>query len=147
MDTQGVRRIFDDTASLEAVIDAAGEKTFERLYALVKGGYRPDLDETYTGAIWLRHPSKRCAYPVVLLYPSGLVVCSGSNSDDFRFDRMDEGEDDLKFQTFLRSIPRPKAWERSRHWRINVGAWMIIYGGGAVSALIVYAIWRLLGFE
>ena len=61
MDAKGVRRIFDDTASLEAVIDAAGERTFERLYALVKRGYRPDLDETYTGAIWLRHPSKRCA--------------------------------------------------------------------------------------
>jgi hypothetical protein len=144
MDAQGVRRIFDATDSLEAVIDAAGEKTFGRLYALVERGYQPDLDGTYTGGIWLHHPSKRCAHPVVILYSNGLVVCSGSKSDDFRFDRMDEGEDDSKFQSFLRSIRKPNAWERTRFWRINVAAWMILFGVGAGGALIAYIVSRLL---
>lgn len=130
----------------EAVIEAAGTKAFERLYALVKRGYRPDLDETYLGAVWLHHPSKRCAHPLVLLYPSGLVVCSGSNSDDFRFARMDEGEDDSKFQAFLRSVPMPNAWERSRDWRINVGVWMIIFGGGII-VWVVQIVWWLLGYK
>lgn len=127
----------------EVIIDAAGEKTFERLYALVKRGYRPDLDETYTGGIWLRHPSKRCAHPVVILYPSGKVVCL-QTSDDFRFDRMDEGEDDSKFQAFLLSIPIPNAWERTRDWRFKIGAWMIIFGGGII-VWVVQIVWWLLG--
>jgi hypothetical protein len=86
---------FLDHGDQETMIEAAITKTFERLYALVKKGYRPDLEDDFTGAIWLEH---RCKHPLLFLYPSGLVVSSGK-SDDFRFYR--DEEDEPKFQKFL----------------------------------------------
>jgi hypothetical protein len=133
-----------DRLDKEATIEAANTRTFERLYALVKKGYRPDLEETFAGAIWLRHPSKRCKHPRLYLYPSGLVVSPGS-SDDFRFYR--EDEDEARFQKFLRSVPTPTLWDRTRDWRTNVAAWGIILAVCGGSTLFISAVLRLFGFK
>lgn len=129
-----------DHLDQEAAIEAANTKTFERLYALVKKGYRPDLEQNFPGAIWLNHPSKRCKHPLLFLYPSGLVVSPGS-SDEFRFYRDDE--DEPKFQKFLRSVPTPTLWDRTRAWRTNVAAWGIIAAVWGASALLTSVVLHL----
>ena len=48
-------RVFDRIEA-EIAIEAAGTKTFERLYHLVEKGYRADLNQKFSGAIWLQHP-------------------------------------------------------------------------------------------
>ena len=123
-----------DRLDKEAAIEAANTRTFERLFALVKKGYSPDLEETFSGAIWLRHPSRRCKHPKLYLYPNGLVVSPGS-SDDFRFYRDDE--DEAKFQKFLRTVPMPTLLDRTRAWRTNVAAWGIIAAVWGGSALLI----------
>jgi hypothetical protein len=112
-----------DHLERETVIEAAATKTFERLYALVKKGYRPEFQESFLGAIWLTHPSKQWKHSLLFLYPNGLVVSSG-NSDDFRFYR--DHEDEPKFQKFLRSVPQPTLWDRTRDWRRKTAAWAFI---------------------
>ena len=56
-----------DHLERETVIDAAATKTFERLYALVKKGYRPEFQESFPGAnpltIPCTPPSSRSALP------------------------------------------------------------------------------------
>lgn len=141
---EGDAQTFLDHVDQEAMIEAANTKTFERLYALVKKGYRPNLEQDFYGAIWLEHPSKRCKHPLLFLYPSGLVVSSGK-SDDFRFHR--DEEDEPEFQKFLRTIPQPTLWDRTRAWRINIGAWAIIVAVCGGSALLAYGLLRLFGFK
>jgi hypothetical protein len=133
-----------DHLNQEAIIEAAGTRTFERLYALIERGYRPNLEDNFSGAIWLNHPSKRCQHPLLFLYPSGLVVSSGK-SDDFRFYRDDE--DEPRFQKFLRSVPLPTLWDRTRAWRTNAAAWAIIVTVCGGSALLTYLVLRLFGFN
>jgi hypothetical protein len=132
-----------DHPEQETVIEAAATKTFERLYALVKKGYRPEFQESFPGAIWLTHPSKRWKHPLLFLYPSGLVVSPGS-SDDFRFYRDDE--DEPKFQKFLRSVPQPTLWDRTRDRRASAAAWAIIVTAMFGPVLLYFVLKLLFGF-
>src|ERR1035437_8801667 len=101
-----------DAIEKNAAIEAAGTKIFERLYQLVQRGYRPDFHMQFPGAIWLHHPAKNFKHGLVYLYPDGCVKSAGA-TDEYRFD-LDE---DLQFQKFLRSVPQPTFWDRTREWR------------------------------
>jgi hypothetical protein len=127
-----------DRLDLEMAIDAAGTKTFERLYQLIQRGYQPDLDEEFSGAIWLRHPAKNYQHSLLYLYPNGLVVSSGA-TDEFPFER-DEHE---RFRRFLRSVPKPTFWDKNREARAHLGAWILIglvMLGGAAAAEVARAV-------
>jgi hypothetical protein len=59
----------------------------------------------------------------------------GKGQDKYRIDR----EEVEKFHMFLRAVPTPYLWERTRQGRINMYAWLIIGGvlfAGWVVALI-----------
>jgi hypothetical protein len=104
-------------------------------------GYRPDLDETFSAAISLNHPSKRCRHPMLYFYPDGLVVSPGK-SDEFRFGR----GDDAQFHKFLRGIPRPTLWDKTRAWRTDFAAWTFIALVCGGPALLVYLLISHFGY-
>ena len=120
----------------EAAIEAAGTKTMERLYLLVQKGYRPELDTNFYGAISLHHPSKNFEHNSLNLYPDGLVVSVGRHDDTFRFDRCE----DARFKKFLRSVPKPTFWERTRERRIEFAVWIflgtLVIGSGALAGVL-----------
>ena len=126
----------------EMVIEAAGTKTLERLYQLVQKGYRPDLDMQFAGAIWFHHPSKNFEHTLVYLYPSGRVISPGA-TDEFRFDR----SEDAAFQKFLRSVPQPTFWERTRQGRTNFAAWVIIGSVIIGPSFLVFVAMRFFEFK
>jgi hypothetical protein len=136
---QGLSDILDEAESYgfeqEAAIEAAGKKILGRLFALVQKGYRPDLDETFSGAISRNHPSKRCRHPMLYFYSDGLVVSPGK-SDEFRFGR----DGDEQFQKFLGSISQPSLWDKTRAWRTDFAAWMFIALVCGGPALLVYLV-------
>jgi len=114
----------------------AGEATLNRLQMLVQKGYQPDFGGELLGAIWLYHPRESFQHKQLILYGSGLVVSSGQ-SDEYRFGR----EEAASFNRFLKTVPIPSFWERTRRWRINTYAWLIIYGvmlGGGIAAMAAY---------
>ena len=94
-------------------------KVFGRLHSLVQAGYVPDFDSEFVEAFWLRHPSNRFKHNRLTIYPSGLVLSSNENTDEFRFYLDDEAQ----FRHFLRQVPRPSWWDRYRE------SWITIRGG------------------
>lgn len=130
-------------ANEQAAIEAAGTKTLERLYQLVRKGYRPDFDMQFAGAVWLHHPSKTFEHNLLFLYPSGLCVKAGGKTDEFRFYR----DDDAPFQKFLQSVPQPTFWERTRAGRTIFAVWIIFGSVFIGGGLLGYAALRLFGFE
>jgi len=126
----------------ETPIDEATTETFERLHTLVQKGYRPDFDGQSTGAIYLEHPSKNFAHTRVLLYPTGLVV-SLADPDNCRFYR----DDKLKFQQFVSGVPRPTWMDRTRAFRTDLMAWIIIAAFFGAIWLIVDVVLRFLEFH
>jgi hypothetical protein len=119
---------------LNAEIDEAGSTTLNRLHLLVQKGYQPDFDGEPLGAIWLYHPRESFRHKLLILYGSGLVVSSYAKSDEYRFER---GETQA-FERFLKAVPTPSFWERTRRGRVTVYVWLIIgswWLGCAVAAM------------
>ncbi|HEX8050371.1 MAG TPA: hypothetical protein VF504_02800 [Solirubrobacterales bacterium] len=93
----------------------------ERLHALVRKGYRPEIGTgTATDVILLRHLGKA---PDLVLHSDGVVEPS-----EGRIPRYKRGVDapaafgdglgdQLRFMKFLDSIPRPSLRDRTRRWR------------------------------
>ena len=121
----------------EEAIERASTQTFERLHDLVQNGYQPDFERDFVEAIWLHHPSEQFQHNTVILYPSGLVVTRGE--PEYRFYR----EDERQFREFLKHIPRPTFWDRTRAFRINTMAWGLIAAGVVGIWLVVEILSRL----
>jgi hypothetical protein len=126
----------------EAIVEEAGRKTLERLYQLVQKGYLPDFDQNFAGAVWLHHPKKNFNHNLLFLCPDGWVVSAGKG-DEFRFGR----EEDALFQKFLRTVPRPTFWDRTREGRAKFAAWIIIGSVSIGGAVLAIAAMRFFGFK
>jgi hypothetical protein len=75
-------------------------------------------------------------------------ACAGApratgKTDEFRFDR----NEDVLFQKFLRSVPQPTFWERTRQGRTNFAAWVIIGSVIIGPGLLVLAAMRFFSFK
>jgi hypothetical protein len=110
---------------MEEKIEQAGSITLDRLQLLVQGGYQPDFGgEEQLGAIWLYHPRESFKHKQLLLYGSGLVISLSAKSDEHHFGR----EETEAFKRFLKTVPIPSLWERTRRARVNAYAWLFICG-------------------
>jgi hypothetical protein len=115
---------------LEGKIEQAGEVTLDRLQQLIQRGYQPDFGGEQLGAIWLYHPRESFKYKELILHGSGLVT----SFSECRFER----EETQAFERFLKTVPTPSFWERTRRGRINVYVWLIIgsvWLGGAIATM------------
>jgi hypothetical protein len=121
----------------EEAIERVGTTTLERLHDLVQKGYKPDFERDFVEAILLHHPSQEFQHNKVTLYPSGLVVTWGKPA--CRFYR----EDERQFREFLKQIPRPTLWDRTRAFRINTMAWVLIAACVVGIWLVVESLSRL----
>ncbi|MBA3677574.1 MAG: hypothetical protein H0W74_09260 [Sphingosinicella sp.] len=97
-------------------------RAFERLHALVRKGYVPDLgQETPSGGIVLRHLGMA---PDLLLHPDGVVdehdgrvpwhkrKVRGPGNIEAR-----EDADQVRFLKFIETVPKPSLRDRTRPWR------------------------------
>ncbi len=105
-------------------------KIFERLHSLVQAGYFLDNSPEVGDAFWLRHPSDKLKHNLLIIYPSGRVLSLKDNSTgecDFDLD------DEAQFRRFLRQVPRPTWWDRSRGWRLTSYGYVLLalFFGGA----------------
>jgi hypothetical protein len=119
-------------------------KVFHRLHSLVQKGYVPEFHMEFVEAFWLSHPSKNFKHNALILYPSGLVISSSENTDEFRFYLDDERE----FQQFLRKVPSPTLWDRARLPLLNIWVTIVLYGGLLTVGLVLYysidAVWSFI---
>ncbi len=113
-----------DRMEMEEKIEQAGEVTLDRLHLLVKRGYQPDFGREPYGAIWLYHPRESFKHKELILYGSGKVISLSDKSDEYRFGR----EETEAFNRFLRTVPMPSIWERTRRGRIKAYGWLILWG-------------------
>jgi hypothetical protein len=123
---------------LEEKIAQAGEVTLDRLQLLIQSGYQPAFGGELCGAIWLYHPRESFKYKELILHGSGLVA---SGSDECRFER----EETQAFKKFLRTVPRPSLWERTRRGRINLHAWLFIGAWCCGAWLAAFIVVELVG--
>jgi hypothetical protein len=130
-----------DDWRLEEKVEQVGEVTLDRLHLLVQKGYQPDFSRDPLGAIWLYHPRTGFGPKQLILYGSGLITSPSSVSDEYRIER----EEKEAFNRFLKTVPVPSFWERTRRGRTNVYAWLIICAvmfGPVVLLELVRAFWR-----
>ena len=95
---------------------------FERLHALVRKGYRPELGKTPDdGILVLRHLGRA---PDLVLHPDGTLADLDARRP--RFKRHIElgtpiesglAAEDLRFMKFLETVPKARMWDRTRQWR------------------------------
>ena len=126
-----------DRLQLEEKIERAGSVTLDRLHLLVQKGYQPSFGGEPVGTIWLYHPKDSFKHKLLLLHGSGLVTSASDKSDEYRFER----EETAAFSAFLKTVPTPSIWERTRRGRINVYAWLFLgafcFGAGLVAMAAV----------
>lgn len=101
--------------------DAAPPPAIERLHALVRKGYRPEIGTgTATDLVVLRHVGRA---PDLVLHADGIVA--GYEGRVPRYKRDVEpppafGADlaeQLRFMRFLDSVPKASLWDRTRRFR------------------------------
>jgi hypothetical protein len=110
----------------EMQIGVAGAETFWRFRQLMLHGYKPNYELSNEEAFWFEHPRTRYEHNSVALYPPG-VVRSIFAREETVFERSDEEG----FKDFLRDVPYPSWWERSRGfheklWGIAIA--IVLYG-------------------
>lgn len=93
----------------------------ERLHALVRKGYRPEIGTgTATGMIVLRHLGRA---PDLVLHADGTVEGHGGRVPRFKKDVEPPPAfatslaEQLRFMKFLDSVPRATLWDRTRRFR------------------------------
>jgi hypothetical protein len=116
-------------------------KIFERLHSLVQAGYVLDNSPEGGDVFWLRHPSNKLKHNLLIVYPSGRVLSSSDRSTsecDFDLD------DEAQFRRFLRQVPRPTWWDRSREGRLtSYGYVLLVLFFGAMWILVSFLEWAL----
>ena len=119
--------IVDREARVEAYsVEVLGPEqpspVLERLHALVRKGYRPEIGkDTDTDVLILRHLGKA---PDLVLHSDGLVEPLGGRWARHKrhivppapFGAADLGEQ-LRFMRFLDTVPRASLRDRTRKWR------------------------------
>ena len=97
---------------------------FERLHALARKGYRPEIGAAGTdgadGTIALRHLGKA---PDLLLHPDGRIEGLGGRIPRFKrmvhaptLPALNDG-DQVAFLKFLDTVPKARFRDRTRRWR------------------------------
>ena len=116
----------------EPNIATAGTQTFGRLRALVASGYEVDFAGSDGSCLLLSHPCKRFKYRDMLLDSSGTVWWRYDQDYTVHFSRWEK----KRFDGFLRGVPHPSWWDRTRAYRERACAAAI----GAVVCLVLYVI-------
>lgn len=116
----------------EPDVAVAGTQTFGRLRALVARGYQPDFAGSDDSCLVLSHPSKRFKYRHMLLDSSGTVWWRFDQDYSVHFSRWEK----KRFDGFLRGVPDPGWWDRTRPYRERICAAAL----GAVVCFVIYAV-------
>jgi hypothetical protein len=132
----------DDDFGFRVRCEERANKVFKRLHSLVQAGYVPDFHSEFVEAFFLSHPSNKFKHNRLIIYPSGLVV-SLSHDEKFRFYL--DGEDEVQFKRFLRQIPRPTWWDRSRDRRESIMGYVLVWGGFLLFAWIADWVLKSIG--
>jgi hypothetical protein len=117
----------------ERNVATAAAQAFTRLRALVNAGYKPDYDRSDDSILLLSHPHKRFKYRDMLLDSSGTVWWRYDQDYQVHFSRWEK----KRFDGFLRHVPEPSWWDRTRIHRANIGAFVI---GASICAVLYFAI-------
>ena len=116
----------------ERDIATAGTQTFGRLRALVACGYRPEYDMSDDRCVVLSHPTRNFKYKDMLLDSSGTVWWRYDQDYQVHFSRWEQ----KRFNAFLRSVPQPTRWDRTRAVRERICAAVL----GAVVCYVLYVV-------
>lgn len=108
--------------ALPATPEPAGPPpTLERLHALVRKGYAPEIGTgTATETIVLRHVGRA---PDLVLHADGAVEGCGGRVPRFKKDVDPPAAfgtslaEQLRFMRFLDSVPKARLWDRTRRFR------------------------------
>lgn len=105
----------------EAERTAEPPPALERLHALVRKGYRPEIGtDTATGSIVLRHVGRA---PDLVLHSDGSVEGRGGRVPRYKRDVEPPPAfgvslaEQLRFMRFLDSVPKATLWDRTRRFR------------------------------
>ena len=131
-DEQRIDR-YDDERDDERNVATAAAQAFARLRALVNAGYEPHYDLSDDKILLLSHPHKRFKYRDMLLDSSGTVWWRYDQDYQVHFSRWEK----KRFDGFLRRVPEPNWWDRTRVYRQNIGAFVI---GASICAALYFAI-------
>jgi hypothetical protein len=116
----------------ERDIATAGTQTVGRLRALVARGYKPEYDVSDDRCLVLTHPIKNFKYRDMLLDSSGTVWWRYDQDYTTHFSRWEK----KRFETFLRHVPQPSSWDRTRPYWERIGAAVL----GAIVCYVLYVI-------
>ena len=116
------------------------EVAFERLHALVARGYVPELGTSESLAIHLDHPSKKVRYETLIFDANGDVRAPLAAVGDGEF----FADERAKFQSFLRTIPYPNWWERTRLARGKMVVWTVVMALCAAIGWLSATVLRLI---
>lgn len=119
--------------------------TLTRLNFLLAAGYKidPISSQNVGNVLWLDHPAEqRIDYPTLILSSDGFVVSSGPHNHNKEQLRISPDQE-LDFNHFLRTVPKPTLWERYSALRIGMSVGFIIYAIIPLSLLgLANVIWR-----
>jgi hypothetical protein len=116
------------------------ELAFDRLHALVRKGYQPEIGgESAGGTIKLRHLAKA---PDLLLHADGRV--EGLPGRVPRYKRKVDAptipalrdSDQIEFLKFLDGVPRARLRDRTRRWRtrwVYLPATLVVLWGASIA--------------
>jgi hypothetical protein len=114
----------------ESDIALVGTQTFARLRALASKGYKPEFAQSYDDCLLLSHPRKSFKYREMLLASSGAVQWLHDEDYTMHFARWEQ----KRFESFLRTVPMPGWWDRTREHRERVCAFVV----GATLCAVLY---------
>lgn len=107
---------------IELLGPESASPVLERLHALVRKGYRPEIGKgTETDLVVLRHLGRA---PDLVLHSNGVVEGFGGRVPRFKREiapppaiGTDQVGEQLRFMRFLDTIPKPSLRDRTRRWR------------------------------
>ncbi|MBX9774218.1 MAG: hypothetical protein K2Y71_07365 [Xanthobacteraceae bacterium] len=123
----------DDGNDQDPHVATAAAQAFARLRALVNAGYKPQYDRSDSSILLLSHPDKRFKYRDMLLDSSGAVWWRYDQDYTMHFSRWEK----KRFDGFLRHVPEPSWWHRTRVYRANIGAFVV---GASICAGLYFMI-------
>lgn len=102
--------------------EAAQSPVLERLHALVRKGYRPEIGtDTNSDVVVLRHVGRA---PDLILHSDGVVEGLGGRRPRYKRQidappafAADQLSEHLRFMKFLDSVPKATLIDRTRRWR------------------------------
>jgi hypothetical protein len=120
----------------------ASSPAIRRLNALMAAGYEIDTaaSQKVVDALWLYHPAtRRAKEESLILGEDGLVV--GDSTRDAPQLRLYPA-DTTRFADFVRTVPRPTAWERAWQTRAALFGWAWLLGFMfAVYGFVAFLVW------